>query len=163
MFHEKWILSRVKYLSNLVTDAMENYDFSEAGQELQIFTKNEFCDYYIEEFKLIKDTSKYGNKVIIYVLNKLLKLWHPYIPFVSTEIYNKLGFEGDLIVEEWAKVNIDRNEQIEKDNKLVVDTIKEIRSIRADNNIMPNKTIGLQIYAKNKNANILNEVLPLIA
>ncbi|MBT3728604.1 class I tRNA ligase family protein [bacterium] len=90
MFHEKWILSRIKYLSELVTDAMEKYNFSEAGQELQIFTRNEFCDYYIEEFKLTKDSSKYGSKVITYVLDRLLKLWHPYIPFVTEEIYNKL-------------------------------------------------------------------------
>jgi valyl-tRNA synthetase len=93
MFHEKWILSRVKNLSDLVTDGMEKYDFSEAGQELQIFTKNEFCDYYIEEFKLTKEESKFGREVITYVMNKLLKLWHPYIPFVSEEIYNKLGFK----------------------------------------------------------------------
>jgi valyl-tRNA synthetase len=59
MFHEKWILSRIKYLSDLVTKSMEKYDFSEAGLELQIFTKNEFCDYYIEEFKLTKTESKY--------------------------------------------------------------------------------------------------------
>jgi valyl-tRNA synthetase len=59
MFHEKWILSRVKHLSDLVTDAMESYDFSDAGQELQNFTKNEFCDYYIEEFKLTKEVSKH--------------------------------------------------------------------------------------------------------
>jgi len=90
MFHEKWILSRIKYLFDLVTEAMENYNFSEAGLELQAFTRNEFCDYYIEEFKLTKETSKYGKEVITYVINNILKLWHPYIPFVSSEIYSKL-------------------------------------------------------------------------
>ena len=55
-FHEKWILSRIRHLSDLVTSSMEDYDFSEAGQELQTFTKHEFCDYYIEEFKLTKDS-----------------------------------------------------------------------------------------------------------
>jgi valyl-tRNA synthetase len=59
MFHEKWIISRIKYLSDLVTESMDNYNFSEAGIELQAFTKNEFCDYYIEEFKLTKEQSKY--------------------------------------------------------------------------------------------------------
>jgi valyl-tRNA synthetase len=72
---------------------MDNNNFSEAGQELQSFTKNEFCDYYIEEFKLTKEKSQFGEKVITYVMNNILKLWHPYIPFVSTEIYNKLGFD----------------------------------------------------------------------
>ena len=163
MFHEKWILSRVKNLSDLVTDGMEKYDFSEAGQELQIFTKNEFCDYYIEEFKLTKEESKFGREVITYVMNKLLKLWHPYIPFVSEEIYNKLGFKWDLIDSDWGFVWIERNEQIEKDNKLVMEVIREIRSIRADNNIMPNKTIWLKIYAKNKNTEILEEVSNLIS
>lgn len=163
MFHEKWILSRIKHLSDLVTDSMEKYDFSEAWQELQVFTKNEFCDYYIEEFKLTKDKSEYCNQVITYVLNKLLKLWHPYIPFVTEEIHNKLWFTWDLISSEWWIVWIERNLEIEKDNKLILDIIKEIRSIRADNNIMPNKTIWLQIYAKNKNAEVIWEVLELIA
>jgi valyl-tRNA synthetase len=90
-FHEKWILSRIKYLSDLVTKSMEDYNFSEAGIELQAFTKNEFCDYYIEEFKLTND-SEYSEDVIIYVINKLLKLLHPYIPFVTEELYNKIGF-----------------------------------------------------------------------
>jgi valyl-tRNA synthetase len=90
MFHEKWILSRLKYVSDLVTSSMEIYNFSEAGQELQTFTKHEFCDYYIEEFKITKNISKYSEDVIIFVINKLLKLWHPYIPFVTTEIADKL-------------------------------------------------------------------------
>jgi len=163
MFHEKWILSRVKHLSDLVTEAMEKYDFSDAGLELQTFTKNEFCDYYIEEFKLTKEESNYWEKVITYVINKLLKLWHPYIPFVSEEIYHKLWFEWDLIDWEWWIVTIERNINKEKDNKLVIDIIREIRSIRADNNIMPNKAIWLKIYAKNKSAEVLAGVLDLIA
>ncbi|MCD5385060.1 valine--tRNA ligase [Candidatus Gracilibacteria bacterium] len=163
MFHEKWILSRVRNLSDIVTEGMEKYNFSEVGQELQIFTKNEFCDYYIEEFKLTKDKSKFGEAVITYVINILLKLWHPYIPFVSEEIYNKLGFKGDLIEAKWGRVGLERNIEIEKEKNLIMDVIREIRSIRADNNIMPNKTIGVKIYAKNKNAEILSEVSELIS
>lgn len=91
--HEKWILSRVAYLVELVTKAMEDKSFSEAGQELYTFTKNEFCDYYIEEFKLTKETSDYGKDVILYSIHTLLRLWHPYIPFVTEELYTKLGFQ----------------------------------------------------------------------
>lgn len=161
-FHEKWILSRIKYLSDLVTNSMEDYNFSEAGIELQAFTKNEFCDYYIEEFKLTSD-SEYSEDVIIYVINKLLKLLHPYIPFVTEELYNKIGFNWDLMVSDWSDVKIERNECIEKDKKLVIEIIKEIRRLRAENNIMPNKTIGLQIYALNKNADILSNVMYIIS
>jgi len=162
MFHEKWILSRIKHLSDLVTKSMEDYNFSEAWIELQTFTKNEFCDYYIEEFKLTKDKSKFWDDVITYTINKLLKLWHPYIPFVSEEIFNKLWFDGDLIISKWGLVKLERNENIEKDHKLIIEIIKEIRRLRADNNIMPNKTIWLQIYALNKNAEIIKEVIDLI-
>ncbi len=158
--HEKWILSKLKYLADLVTKWMENHNFSEAGQELQIFTKNEFCDYYIEEFKLAN--SKFWNEVIVYTLNKLLKLWHPYIPFVSAEIFEKLWFKWDLIVSEWGSVNIDRNETVEKDKDLMIAIIKEIRNLRAENSIMPNKTVWVKIYAKNKNAEFLSWVLDLI-
>lgn len=163
MFHEKWILSRIRNLSDMITDDMEKYNFSEAWVELQNFTKNEFCDYYIEEFKLTKEKSKYGQKVISYVLNHLLRLWHPYIPFVTEEIYDKLGFQGDLIISKWSKVSVKSDDQIEKNKILIMDIIREIRSLRADNNIMPNKTIGLQIYAKNKNAEVIWEVIEVIA
>jgi valyl-tRNA synthetase len=59
MFHEKWILSRLKNISDTVIHGMEKYNFSEVGIELQNFTKNEFCDYYIEEFKITREVSKY--------------------------------------------------------------------------------------------------------
>jgi len=160
--HEKWILSKLKYLSDAVTKGMEKYDFSEIWQELQIFTKNEFCDYYIEEFKLSTGTSKLWSEVIIYTLSKLLKLWHPYIPFVTAEIYNKLWFSWDIIDSKWGIVNIERNEKIEKEKDLMIKIIKEIRNIRAENSIMPNKTVWIKIYAKNKNAEFLEWVLNII-
>jgi valyl-tRNA synthetase len=162
MFHEKWILSRMRYLHDLVTESMESYNFSEAGSELQTFTKNEFCDYFIEEFKLSKDVSKHGESVISYVLHKLLSLWHPYIPFVTEEIFGKIGYLWHLIDSEWTRVALKRDEEIEADKKLMMDIIKSVRNIRADNNVMPNKTIKLQIYAKNKNSEFLETVLDLI-
>ena len=163
MLHEKWILSRVNYLSELVTKSMENFNFSEAGQELQTFTKNEFCDYYIEEFKLTKQTSEYWEKVITFVLNNLLKLWHPYIPFVTEEIYKKIWFDWDLIDSNWSKISWFRDENIEKQKDLIIEIIKEIRRLRADNNIIPNKNIWLKIYASAKNREFLWESLDLIA
>ncbi len=161
--HEKWILSRIKYLSDLVWESMEKYSFSEAGQELQAFTKNEFCDYYIEEFKLTKKTSKFGEKVITYTINKLLKLWHPYIPFVTEEIYNKIGFSWDLITSEYWRVGNFRNKDIEKRKEIIINIIKEIRSLRAENKIMPNKEIGLKIFSSPKNRENIEEFLDIIA
>jgi valyl-tRNA synthetase len=141
---------------------MENFDFSEAWQELQIFTKNEFCDYYIEEFKITKETSKYWVQVITYVLDKLLRLWHPYIPFVTEEIYSKIWFKWDLITWKWWKVILPRDEKIEKEKILVIDIIREIRNLRAINNILPNKKIWVIIFAKNNNVEIIKEASDII-
>lgn len=162
-FHEKWILSRIRYLCDLVTESMEKYEFSEAWLELQSFTKNEFCDYYIEEFKLSKTTSQFWEQVITYVFNVLLKLWHPYIPFVTEELYRKLWYDWYLIDATWPKVNFERNIEVEKNNVLIFDIIREIRNIRAENNILPWNTIWLKIYAKGKSVWIIEEVLNLIA
>ncbi len=163
LLHEKWILSKLSGLIGLVTESMENYSFSEAGQELYVFTKNRFCDYYIEEFKLSKDVSEYGEQVILYWMNVLLRLWHPYIPFVTEQLYNKLWFTGELIVSSWPEKHIDVDKEAEKAHTLFVEVVKEIRKLRAENNIMPNKTIKLQIYAKNNNAEILSWALELIS
>ncbi len=163
MFHEKWILSRISYLWELVTKSMDDYTFSEAWQELYHFTKNEFCDYYIEEFKLTKKDSKYWEKVIMYIVNALLKFWHPYIPFVTEEIYSKLNFDWKLINSKWPSIKLERNITIEKEKLLIINLIKEVRKIRAENNIKPNKTIKLSIYAKNKNAELIKSVLNIIS
>jgi len=162
-FHEKWILSRIRNISDLVRKSMENYSFSDAWIKLLAFTKNEFCDYYIEEFKLTKETSKYWNDVIIYVINNLLKLLHPYIPFVTEELYNKLWFKWMLIDEKFSKVALQASEKIEKNKELVIEVIKEIRRLRADNNIMPDKTIKLFIYAKKHNLELLEWVKDIIS
>ena len=162
MLHEKWILSRIRYLADLVTQSMEDYDFSISWQELYSFTKNEFCDYFIEEFKITKDDSKYSKEVVIYLINILLKLWHPYIPFVTEEIYRKLWFEWDLIDSDWPKLNIKRDVEIEKDKILIMDIIREIRKLRSENNIFPAKTIWVQIYSKNKDSEIIKDSINLI-
>lgn len=157
LFHEKWILSKLREVSDLVNKWMETYNFSESWIELQNFTKNLFCDYYIEEFKLTRETSKFGNDVIIYVINNILKLWHPYIPFVTEELYNKLGFEWRLINQEYSKVLLPNNKEIEADKQIIIDVIKEIRTLRADNNIMPNKSIKLLLKPKKAKAELFND------
>lgn len=147
-FHEKWILSRLKAVSESVNKGMESFDFSLSGIELQAFTRNEFCDYYIEEFKITRDMSTYGNDVILYVLWNILKLWHPYIPYVTEELWSKFGFDGLLIETQYSSVGLPRDEEIEKDKNILIELIKEIRTMRADNNVMPNKDITLELKVK---------------
>ena len=161
--HEQWILSRLSTITSLVTQWLEDYSFSDVGQELYSFTRNEFCDYYIEEFKLSKEQSQYGDEVILYVLHTLLQLWHPYIPFVTEEIYTKLWFIGSCMLSEWPKVTFPLQKEAEKNHELFAEVVREIRKIRADTSIPPSKTIKVQIFAKNKNAEVLESFLPIIS
>lgn len=164
MFHEKWILSRLKNISDSVNEGMKNFNFSEVGIELQNFTRNEFCDYYIEEFKITRETSKFGNDVIIYAINNILKLWHPYIPFVTEELWNKIWFEGKLIETEYSKVALPINKEIEKDKQIIIEVIKEIRNLRAENNIMPSDTVKLKLKVKKSKLDLFSpENLALIS
>lgn len=157
MFHEKWILSRLKNISDLVNEWMEKYNFSESGIELQNFTKNEFCDYYIEEFKITRGISKYGNDVIIYAINNILKLWHPYIPFVTEELWNKIGFEWKLMKTNYSKVSLEVNKEVESGKQIIIEVIKEIRNLRAENNIMPSNSIQLFLKVKKSKLELFNE------
>jgi len=163
LISEKRILSRIKHLTDLVSGSMESYNFAESWQELLTFTKNEFCDYYIEEFKLTKEVSKYWNYVIVYVINNLLKLWHPYIPFVTEELYNKLWFKDYLIDSLWPTLKIKRDEEVEKEKQVIIDLIKEIRRLRADNNLLPSNTIKVKIYVRSKNLETITESLDIIS
>ncbi|MCT4616649.1 MAG: valine--tRNA ligase [Candidatus Gracilibacteria bacterium] len=156
MLHEKWILSRLKTIINGTTKGMNEYLFSESGADLYAFTKNEFCDYYIEEYKNASENSKYGEKVITFVINSLLKLWHPYIPFVTEELYNKLGFTGDLISQKWINFDLSEDKEIVKQKNKIIEVIKTIRQIRAENAIMPSKQIKLHITAKANYKDLIN-------
>ncbi|MCH8518694.1 valine--tRNA ligase [Candidatus Gracilibacteria bacterium] len=163
LLHETWILSRLSKIVTLVTDGLENYNFSEVGQELYAFTKNEFCDYYIEEFKLSKESSEYGDMVILVVLYSLLQVWHPYIPYVTEQIHKVMGLEGKCMLSDWPSIDFSSEKDIEKSHDLFVEVVKEIRKIRAETGVPPSKTIKVQIFAKNKNAEILEEFIPLIS
>lgn len=85
--YERWILTRLKRTAVDVTRGMEEYDFSMMGEKLVSFTRDEFADYAIECFKLSKKESKYGHEVMMYTLLALLKLWHPYIPFITETLH----------------------------------------------------------------------------
>lgn len=162
MVHEKWILSRMRYLSDLVGKSMEEYSFSIAGQELQTFTKNEFCDYYIEEYKLTKESSAFGNEVITYVISHLLKLWHPYIPFVTEELFQKIGLGKSLIDAPWSKVKIARDEKIENEKNIIMELVRGIRSVKAENDVPTSASIKTIFIASWKNEGVLKDSLEII-
>ena len=157
---DKWILNKFDKLVAEVTRNIENYDLGVALDKIYSFIWNEFCDWYIEMVKPRIYSDNQEEKVAVsdilnYVFGSSLKLLHPFMPFVTSEIYSKLICFGteDLIVAKWPKV---RDEFVFDKEEAAVEKIKElivgIRNIRNTKNIHPSKKSELIIitpkYAK---------------
>ena len=157
---DKWILNKFDKLVAEVTRNIENYDLGVALDKIYSFIWNEFCDWYIEMVKPRIYSDNQEEKVEVsdilnYVFGSSLKLLHPFMPFVTAEIYSKLICFGteDLIVAKWPKV---RDEFVFDKEEEAVEKIKElivgIRNVRNTKNIHPSKKSELIIitpkYAK---------------
>ena len=165
---DKWIINKTNKLVTEITTNIDNYDLGIAIDKLYSFIWNEFCDWYIEfaKISLYKGTDE--DKVrTAYVLNEVfrncLKLLHPFMPFVTSEIYNDLiNYDGkDLMVSEWPKSEAQdgcfeydfEEEIIEKIKEIIV----EIRNVRSTKNIHPSKKAEL-ILVTNKYQDELKQV-----
>lgn len=150
---DKWLLNKLDKLVADVTRNLENYDLGVALDKIYSFIWNEFCDWYIEMVKprIYSDSEEEKasvSAILNYVFGASLKLLHPFMPFVSSEIYSNLVQFGteDLIVAEWPKV---REEFAFDKQEEAVERIKEmivgIRNVRSTNNIHPSKKSELII------------------
>ena len=155
---DKWILSKANSLVKEVTDNMENYDFGVAVSKLNDFIWEEFCDWYIEMVKprLYNDedqTKAAALWTLNTVLTEALKLLHPYMPFITEEIYCNLTDEESIMLAKWPEFKEEWN--FKADEK-AVETIKEavrgIRNVRAEMNVSPKKKA--QVYVVSEDAEI---------
>ena len=154
---DKWILNKLDELIKTVTQNINDYDLGIALDNIYNFIWNEFCDWYIEiaKSRLYSDNLEEKTQVC-FVLNEVLKdslkLLHPFMPFVTSEIYSKLvkSDEKALMVSEWPKlinrVNYDKNNDFIENVK---DVIIQIRNVRANRNVHPTKKTKL-IFVTNK-------------
>ncbi len=147
---DKWILSKFNKLKADVSDDIENFKFSQAGEKLHDFTWNDFADWYLEVSKFEKTKEK--NEVLTRVSNDLLKLWHPFMPFVTEVLWQEVGkkIEKDefLMISKWpVSGNNWINKKAEKDFELIKDIIFNIRVRRAEYRISPAQKVRAIIYA----------------
>ena len=144
---DKWIINKLETLITEVTNNMENYDLGVALDKVYNFIWNEFCDWYIEMVKPRLYSEDYKEKVkVCYVLDYVfgisMKLLHPFMPFVTTEIYRNLVKYNDkeLMVSKWPYA---KNENAFKEEEEFVERLKtiitEIRNTRANMNVHPSK------------------------
>ena len=147
---DKWILNKLNELIKEVTTNIEHYDVGVAIDKIYNFMWNEFCDWYIEMAKIRLYSNDEKAKIqVSFVLNEVfincLKLLHPFMPFVTTEIYNNMVNYGEdeLIVSKWPEVKNNDYSYEEKLIEKIKNIIVEIRNIRNTKNIHPSKKSGL--------------------
>ena len=134
---DKWILTKYEKMLKSVTKHMDKYEFNLAGSEIYDFTWNYFCDYYIEMAKYSLDDEK-TKSTLCYVLMGILKVLHPFMPFVTEEIYGMLPIkdEESIMISEYPKYTKKYIFEIEEnavDDQ--IEFIKNFRNIKAENNI----------------------------
>ena len=147
---DKWILSEFQSTAREITDNLENFDLGLAATKLYDFVWSTFCDWYIEMAKqgLYGEADEAKNttrEVLCYVLTGMLKLLHPYMPFITEEVYGYLpGAEGMLITAKWPEVceALDFPEEA-RQMEGVMDVIRTIRNLRAEMNVAPGRRARL--------------------
>ena len=150
---DKWVLSKLNTLIAEVTDNMESYELGVAIQKIYDFIWDIYCDWYIEMTKARLfsddlDRKQTAISVLVYVLDQVLRLLHPFMPFITEEIWQSIPHEGDaLIVAQWPTYHAELAFKAEEDAmEAVMAAIRAIRNRRTEMNVPPSKKAALHIY-----------------
>ncbi|MBR6767799.1 MAG: class I tRNA ligase family protein, partial [Clostridia bacterium] len=151
---DKWILTRYQDTVRTITDNLESFDLGLAATNLYDFVWSTFCDWYIEAAKQglyaeegdVKETTQ---EVLLYVLTGMLKILHPYMPFITEEVYGYLpGVEGMLISSEWPVCKAEYDFTAEANQfEGVMEVIRAVRNLRAEMNVAPSRKATLIMKA----------------
>ena len=153
---DKWILSKLNTVIREVTENMDHYELGVAAQKLYDFIWDTYCDWYIEMTKarLQGDNpaaKEQAQRVLCYVLTDILKLLHPFMPFLTEEIWQALPHEAGnevkfLMLQSWPQYRQDLAfPQEEKAVELLMDAVKAVRTRRSEMNVPPSKKAHLTI------------------
>jgi valyl-tRNA synthetase len=160
---DKWILTRLNETIENVTRLSDRYEFGEVGRTLYNFIWDDFCDWYIEMAKLPlygddEAAKKTTRSILAYVLDQTLRLLHPFMPFITEEIWQNLPHQGESITTaKWPEVKPEySDEQAAQEMKLLVEMIRAVRNIRAEVNTPISKKIKMLV--KTKDESVLNIV-----
>ncbi|MGI8493920.1 MAG: class I tRNA ligase family protein, partial [Pyrinomonadaceae bacterium] len=174
---DKWIISRLNKTVLQVNKALETYDFHQAVQLLYHFFWDDFCDWYIE---LVKDeiTSEQGNiardaarSLIITIIEQSLRLLHPFMPFLTEELWHKLpgassalhnsaykSAEATIMLADYPKGDANLiDENAETEMQAVIELISKTRNIRAEMNIKPSDKISMLVSANGELQKVFTE------
>ena len=159
---DRWILSRLKALTGVVSDAIDGYRFNEAAGALYNFVWHEFCDWYLEAIKPVLYDKRGADQkaatlaVLRRVLGDTLILLHPFIPFVTEEIWHKLpGAEGSLMravhpLDDTRSAALVHDHDAESQMKLITDIITGVRNIRGEMDLPPALELTVELQSEDK-------------
>ncbi|WP_209437970.1 valine--tRNA ligase [Mesobacillus selenatarsenatis] len=154
---DKWILTRLNETIETVTRLSDRYEFGEVGRALYNFIWDDFCDWYIEMAKLPlygedEAAKKTTRSILAYVLDNTMRLLHPFMPFITEEIWQNLPHEGESItVASWPQVDPAlTDKEAADDMKLLVEVIRAVRNIRSEVNTPLSKKVDMFLKAKDE-------------
>ncbi len=147
----RWFLTRLKHTLDALTRNLQNYDIGEGARLLYDFVWGEFCDWFIELSKpalyghMGESAKKETSYVLWLSLDTILKMLHPYVPFITEEIWQTMPHEGaSIMVEMWPLENLSfEDNDAERDMTELVELITQIRNIRAELGVLPSKEIRI--------------------
>ena len=157
---DRWIISRVNRTIGEVRQGLDSYKFNEAASAIYQFLWHEFCDWYIELIKPVlyqeKDPEQkwVAQNILVRVLDIALRLLHPFMPFITEEIWQLLpGNEGSIMVAEFPKVQEGEVQpETEAEMGLVMGVIGAIRNLRSELNLPPSKTVEVILHSEKEDA-----------
>ena len=151
---DKWVLSKLNTLIKEVTENMDAYELGVASAKVYDFIWDTYCDWYIEltKARLYGEDEKSklaAQKVLVYVLDQFLRLLHPFMPFITEEIWQAIPHEGSfLMLADWPKYDENLNFSIEAAHmESVMNAIRSIRNRRAEMNVPPSKKSTLYVVS----------------
>jgi valyl-tRNA synthetase len=165
---DRWILTRLNDTVERVTEQMDKFEFGVAGHILYNFIWDEFANWYLELTKEVMFGEDEAEKditraVLLHVLDQVLRLLHPIMPFFTEEIFEKLpNTSGSIVVAEYPKVRPEFNDDKASEGvAMLIELITAVRNIRAEVNTPLSKQVP--IFVKSEQAEFLNSVAPYIA
>jgi valyl-tRNA synthetase len=167
---DQWILNRLNEVIKSVDENMDKFEFVNVGSELYNFIWDDFCSWYIELSKVHlngedEKAKKAAINTLVYVLNAIVRLLHPFMPFVTEEIYQTIPhLKESICIASWPEVNEQfNNENINDQFTYVIDIVKGIRNMRAKYNIKNKIEVNYVIETKEDNLpSLLNNIEPYV-